>query len=94
MAQVRKNREKLLNPELRAIPILLRCMRLSLSAGEVESSSASGPSISEAVLQVMERLLVEAAAKDVCIESYVGFASSRVTMQVKSIQNLQSLHSA
>ena len=32
-------------------------------------------------LQVMERLLVEAAAKDAaCIERYVGFASSGVTM--------------
>ena len=37
--------------------------------------------IKQTVIQVMERLLVEAAAKDaVSIERYVGFASSGVTM--------------
>lgn len=52
--RVRRNREMLMEPSLRAIPVLLRCVTLCLNAGEFDStvSSASNPSISECVLQV------------------------------------------
>ena len=52
--RVRRNRDMLMEPSLRAIPVLLRCVSLCLNAGEFDSSvsSASNPSISECVLQV------------------------------------------
>ena len=56
---MRKNRDELLSPSLRAVPILLRCVSLCLNAAAAEfdssslsSSSASSPSVSECVLQV------------------------------------------
>lgn len=79
--KVKKNRENLLNPNLKAIPILLQCLKLCLSSGETARSATSGPSVSEVILQHMECLLVEAASKDATIEKYIAFASSGVTKE-------------
>ncbi len=66
--KVKKNRETFLNPELKAIPILLRCVKLCLGAGMSDPGSQGGPCISEQVLQIMEKLLVEATVKQNTIE--------------------------
>ena len=53
-SRVRRNRDELMEPSMRAIPVLLRCVSLCLNAGEFDTSvsSASNPSISECILQV------------------------------------------
>ena len=73
--KVKKNREKLLEPSCRTIPILIHCLKLSLGSGllsggngvsTVDSNPSSVASlnsnnISEQILGIMERLLVDAA---------------------------------
>ena len=73
--RVRKNREKLLEPSSRTIPILLHCLKLSLGSGimsggigatspdtsQIGGASTNSANISEQILGIMERLLVEAA---------------------------------
>ena len=78
--KVKQNREKLLDPELRTIPILLKCVKLCLSSGASETSAigSQGPCLSEQVLQIMEKLLVEATIKQNTIEIYCNFASNGV----------------
>ena len=69
--RVRKNREKLLEPSCRTIPVLLQCLKLSLGSGivagagtlaqDTNQSSAGATNscnISEQILGIMERLLV------------------------------------
>ena len=63
--KVKKNREKLLDPELKTIPTLLKCVKLCLGASETSAIGAQGPALSEQVLEVMEKLLVEATVKQV-----------------------------
>eukprot|EP00095_Tigriopus_kingsejongensis_P009320 maker-scaffold486_size158769-snap-gene-0.26 protein:Tk09320 transcript:maker-scaffold486_size158769-snap-gene-0.26-mRNA-1 annotation:"e3 ubiquitin-protein ligase ubr4" len=85
--KVRQNRDKLLRPSLKTIPILLGSLDLCLSSGETTASPASGPSLSEHLLDIMERLLVEAAANEASsIEDYVKFASNGV--EPKTIERL------
>ena len=71
--KVRKNRERLLDPSFHAIPILLHCLKFCLSSGTTsgnmpgsaaaeQATALSGSStVSEQILGIMERLLVEAA---------------------------------
>lgn len=93
--QVKKNRSRLMDPTLRAIPVMLRCLKLCLSAEEPPGSGAVAPSASstaaasgtaslsasESILQIMERLLVEAAGDGSLIDDYARFATSGVTME-------------
>ena len=74
------NREKLLDPELKTIPILLKCVKLCLSSGNLENSAigSQGSTLGELVLQIMEKLLVEATVKQNTIEIYCDFASKGV----------------
>ena len=69
--KVKKNREELLRPQLRTIQTCLSCLKLSLAS---EDTSGLG----EVLLDVMEKLLVEAAAVAIDVESYARFASSGV----------------
>ena len=73
--KVKKNRDKLLKPSSLAIPVLLHCLKLSLGSGIVSgcngapniennqnnTMTSNSNSISEQILGIMERLLVEAA---------------------------------
>ena len=73
--KVKKNRDKLLKPSSLAIPVLLHCLKLSLGSGIVSGNNgasntennlnntmtSNSNSISEQILGIMERLLVEAA---------------------------------
>ncbi|CAB4062605.1 UBR4 [Lepeophtheirus salmonis] len=90
--RLKVNREKLLNPTYKTIPLLLNCLKLSLSD--------SNSSINEMILEAMERLLVEAAAGN-SISNYCQFASNCVSTEdiqalLKHAVNLRSgtaLHS-
>ena len=81
--RVKQAREKLLDPDLKTIPILLKCVTLCLSSGSSEASASqvSGPCLSEQVLQIMEKLLVEATIKQNTIEIYCNFASNGVAKE-------------
>ncbi len=93
--KVKRNRDRLLDPNLRAIPVMLRCLKLCLSAEEAgggaaqsvaaaaasAASTSGATSVSESILQIMERLLVEAASGGgSSIDDYVRFATDGVTM--------------
>ena len=71
----------------RAIPVLLHCLKLSLAAEEdVEGSGQVGGgggsvSISEQILLIMERLLVEATQSVPSVQVYCQFASSSVAKE-------------
>ena len=56
---------------------MLNCVKLCLSANSNDFGS-QGPSLSEQVLQIMEKLLVEATIKQNTIEVYRNFASDGV----------------
>ena len=72
--RVKSNREKLLDPSFGAIPILLHCLKLCLAGGDLAGSG--GPSLSELILETMERLLAEATKYE--INAYCSFASDCV----------------
>jgi hypothetical protein len=78
--QLKRNREALLRPQLRATPRLLRCLMLALSSGE------SAHAVAEQLLAVMECLLVEAAASANAVEVYLGVASDGVaTVDIEAL---------
>jgi E3 ubiquitin-protein ligase UBR4 len=53
-----------------------------MDSGEINSSSASGPSLSELLLQTMECLLVDASASNNwTIGNYLDFASAGISMR-------------
>ena len=81
--RVKANREKLLEPDFNAIPILLHCLKLCLASGETQASGGS-PSLSELILETMERLLSEATKYE--MESYCSFASNCV--EISDIRTL------
>ena len=81
--KVKANREKLLDPGLSAIPILLHCLKLCLASGETHSSGGNA-SLSELTLETMERLLSEATKYE--MESYCSFASDCV--EISDIRTL------
>lgn len=80
--RVKANREKLLDPSFSAIPILLHCLKLCLAAGDSQGSGT--PSLSELILETMERLLAEATKYE--MESYCSFASDSV--EISDIRTL------
>ena len=79
--RVKINREKLLGPNYRAIPILLHCLKLALASEDAANAAAGGPSICEQILLIMERLLVEATSTQDSVEVYCRFASNCVTKE-------------
>lgn len=66
------NRELLLNPSLNATATLLGTLQLCLAAGDNQAATV----LTETVLQLMEKLLVEAAASHQSVEQYQAFAGS------------------
>ena len=68
------NRELLLNPSLNATATLLGVgsLQLCLAAGDNQAATV----LTETVLQLMEKLLVEAAASHQSVEQYQAFAGS------------------
>ena len=74
--KVRMNRERLLEPNLRAIPIFVQCLHLCL---ESESFAAAESTLSEQILYLMEELLVE-AAKSENLDFYKKFAVDCTSM--------------
>ncbi len=81
--RVKANREKLLDPSFGAIPILLHCLKLCLAAGDSQGSGG-GPSLSELILETMERLLAEATKYE--MDAYCSFASNCV--EISDIRTL------
>ncbi len=81
--RVKANREKLLNSSFGAIPILLHCLKLCLAAGDSQGSGG-GPSLSELILETMERLLAEATKYE--MDAYCSFASNCV--EISDIRTL------
>ena len=75
--KLQSNRQKLLSPDLRTTTTMLRSLQLCLSAGEGQTVVAAGqPSLTETILELMEKLLVEAATSLKFVVDYQGFASS------------------
>ncbi|QQP38245.1 Protein purity of essencelike, partial [Caligus rogercresseyi] len=70
--KLKVNREKLLRPAYKTIPLLLNCLKLSLC----DPSS----SLNDMILEAMERLLVEAAGGN-SIQGYCEFASNPVSTE-------------
>jgi E3 ubiquitin-protein ligase UBR4 len=81
--RVKANREKLLDPDLGAIPTLLHCLKICLASGETHGSGGQ-PSLSELILVTMERLLAEATKYEK--EAYCSFASNCV--EISDIRTL------
>ncbi|KFM56803.1 E3 ubiquitin-protein ligase UBR4, partial [Stegodyphus mimosarum] len=63
--KVKSNRQKLVDPKMGAIRVMLGILRLALSAEtpELLQAPAGGPTIIEQLLQIMEVILAEAATK-------------------------------
>ncbi len=78
--KVKKNREKLLDPELKTIPILLKGVKLCLAASETSAIGLQGSLLGEQVLQIMEKLLVDATTKQV-IYFHLFLSSSKCWMK-------------
>merc|ERR1719167_1741318 len=81
--KLKYNRNLLLDPSLNATATLLRTLQLCLSAGETQAVSA----LTETVLQLMEKLLVEAAASHKSVEEYQAFAGSASAKDITSLLN-------
>ena len=65
------NRKRLLDPSLNTAGVLLRCLQLCLAAGESQTAVGPGqPSLTENILELLERLLVEAASVLKSVEAY------------------------
>ncbi|GIY36069.1 e3 ubiquitin-protein ligase UBR4 [Caerostris darwini] len=64
--KVKSNRQKLVDPEMGAIRVMLSVLRIALSADSPEllQAPAGGPTIIEQLLQIMETILAEAASKN------------------------------
>lgn len=77
-AKLRSCRELLLEPSLRATSILLQHLQLCLKAGE-------GGALTETVLLLMERLLVEAAASHQSLEQYQAFAGQATVADIAGL---------
>ena len=73
--RLRYNRELLLQPRLQTTPILLSTLQLCLASGEVVALPGQ-PSLTETVLELMEKLLVEVAARHESVDAYRAFASA------------------
>ena len=75
------NRELLLNPSLNATATLLGTLQLCLAAGDNQAATV----LTETVLQLMEKLLVEAAASHQSVEQYQAFAGSATAKDITSL---------
>ncbi|XP_042908898.2 E3 ubiquitin-protein ligase UBR4 [Parasteatoda tepidariorum] len=91
--KVRNNRQKLVEPEMGAIRIMLGVLRLALSADSPELLQAptGGPTIIEQLLLIMETILAEAASKNSA--DYMEFAKScgekeDITSLLSSVNNV------
>ena len=71
-------RTLLLSPSLRATPVLLGALQLCLQAGE-------NGGLTDTVLQLMERLLVEAAASHQSLDQYQAFAGPASVKDIGSL---------
>ena len=79
--KVKYNRDLLLAPGLNVTGTLLGALKLCLSAGE----SQAGTSLTETVLQLMEALLVEAAASHKSLEQYQAFAGAASATDIQDL---------
>ena len=77
--KLRSNRELLLQPQLKTTSVLLGSLQLCLGAGEGATAAGPGqPSLTEQLLELLERLLVEAATSLTSVQDYQSFGSSTV----------------
>ena len=76
-------RTLLLSPALRATPVLLGALQLCLKAGEV--GTGGQPGLTDTVLQLMETLLVEAAANHESLEQYQSFAGPATVADISAL---------
>ena len=80
--RVKVNRDKLLDPSLSVTPTLLKTLQLCLDADESQANS----SLTENVLQLMEKLLVEAAASNnTSLENYRDFVGAASAGDIKHL---------
>ena len=77
------NRDLLLNPSLNATATLLGTLQLCLAAGENQAATV----LTETVLHLMEKLLVEAAASHQLVEQYQAFAGSATAKDITSLRD-------
>ena len=79
--KVRVNRKALLDPSLRAVPVLMGCLKLALDA----AGGSGGEDICEPLLQILECLLVEAASESKNVNDYVEVGNKfNNTLEIKS----------
>ena len=79
--RIKYNRDLLLDPGLNVTGTLLGTLKLCLSAGESQAST----SLTETVLQLMEALLVEAAASHKSLEQYQAFAGAASASDIQAL---------
>ena len=79
--KVKVNRDKLMNPSLQVTAILLGTLKLCLAGGESQQTV----SLTETVLTLMEKLLVEAAASHQSLEQYQAFAGAASAADIDSL---------
>ena len=79
--RIRANRALLLEPGLGVTATLLGTLQLCLAGGESQAAS----SLTETVLQLMEALLVEAAASHQSLEQYQAFAGAASAADITSL---------
>ncbi|XP_013777424.1 E3 ubiquitin-protein ligase UBR4-like isoform X2 [Limulus polyphemus] len=74
--KVKSNRQKLIDPNMGTIRVMLGtlCLALSAESSELVQGSPGGPTITEQIIQIMEPILVEAA--DQSLETYKTFCAA------------------
>ena len=79
--KIKTNRDKLLDPKMCVTATLLTTLKLCLAAGESQTCST----MTETVLQLMEKLLVEAAACHQSLEQYQAFAGAASAQDITDL---------
>lgn len=74
--KVKSNRQRLIEPQMGTIKVMLSTLRLTLTSDtpELVQGSAGSPTLTEQLLQIMETVLVEAANQSP--EKYINFCKS------------------
>lgn len=101
--KVKSNRERLIEPQLKAIEILLSILKLALRAQPSDlaaslgsggsGSSAGQPNVLEQLLAIMETILVEASAKEAQVFSVFNRASCGTAEDITTLLD-GALHEA
>lgn len=82
--KLKSNRALLLEPSLGVTAVLLGTLQLCLQGTELPGLAASS-SLTETVLQLMEKLLVEAAVSHESVEHYQAFAGAATAADINSL---------